>query len=258
VGEGFLRAVAEFKADSFNVRGRSAENMHALIKYDEQKQVFRSTGFTADCYGGRVIGDMEISLLPSSNMDYGLEIAFDGLGVREAVTAGKGSLEDSVGEARGSANGNLNISGTLGEWDSNTGRLDFDISDIELAKRSFLGKVFTAAQLNDPTDFVFNNMKVRAYLKNGQIVFEQLYMSGESSVWRGQGSVGLQTGQVDLVLASYGRESTSEPSFLESLARSLGSEVLRVEVRGDIDSPQIETTTLPILSRPFDLLGPEL
>ena len=258
VGEGFVSAGSDFKADSFKVKGRTAENMCARIDYDERNRVFTSTEFTADCYGGRVIGDMAIKLLPSDDIDYGLEMAFDGIGVREAVAAGSGSLEESVGKARGLVDGSFNISGTLGRWDSNTGRLSFDIRDVELARRSFLGKVFTAVQLNEPTDFEFNNMVVQAYLKDGRMVFEQLYMSGESSVWQGKGWLDVETGQVDIVLASFGREITSEPSFLESLARSLGSEVVKVQVRGNVESPQIETTTLPMLSRPFDLLGMEL
>jgi hypothetical protein len=258
VGEGFLRAGADFKADSVKVKGRSMEDLCARIDYDEQDRVFRSTEFTADCYGGRVIGDIEIMLLPSSGMDYGLEMAFDGVGVREAVAAGDGSLEESVGKALGSADGSLNLSGTLGRWDSSTGRLSFDISDIEFAKRSFLGKVFTAVQLNEPTEFVFNNMVVRAYLKDGQMFFEQLYMLGESSVWQGRGWLNVETGQVDLELTSFGRKITSKPSFLESLAKSLGSEMVKVEVSGNIESPQVETTTFPMLSRPFGLLGMDL
>ena len=126
VGEGFVSGGSDFKADSFKVKGRSAENMYARIDYDEQNRLFRSTEFTGDCYGGRIIGDMEIRLLPSDDIDYRLEMAFDGVGVRDAVTAGNGSLEESVGKALGSADGSFNISGTLGRWDSNTGRLSFD------------------------------------------------------------------------------------------------------------------------------------
>lgn len=258
VGEGFLRAGADFAGESLMVKDRSVEQIRARIDYDEQNRVFRSTEFTADCYGGKVIGDLEIKLLPSSEADYELEVAFDGVEAREAIAAGKGSLEGSVGGAKGTTDGSLSISGTLGQWDLNSGRLSFDVRDIELAKRSFLGKVFTAVQLNKPTDFVFNDMVVEAYLKDGQVVFEELYMSGDSSVWQGSGRLNVKTSQVELTLNSFGSEMTSEPSFLESLAKSLGSTVVKVQVSGNIESPQIETTTLPMLTSPLDILGTEL
>ncbi len=54
---------------------------------------------------------------------------------------------------------------------------------------------------------------------------------------------------------AFGRIMTSDPSMLESLAKSLGSAVIKIEVHGDLDEPLIKTTTLPVFKTPLDLLG---
>jgi hypothetical protein len=125
---------------------------------------------------------------------------------------------------------------------------------MELARRSLLGKVITAMQLNDPTDFIFSGMTVEAYLKEREIIFEQVYMSGKSMVLQGNGQLDLENNDVDLDFIASGKRVTSEPSFLESLAKGLGSAVVKVEVHGDVEQPNIETT-MPLFKNPLGIFG---
>jgi hypothetical protein len=109
--------------------------------------------------------------------------------------------------------------------------------------------------LDKPTDFIFSDITVESYLKGTKIIFEQVYMSGSSTVLQGSGSLNLASGEVDLDFTAFGNIMTSEPSMLESLAKGLGSAVVKIEVHGDIDEPDIKVTTLPVFKTPLDLLG---
>ena len=154
-------------------------------------------------------------------------------------------------------NGSFSAQGLLGDKASNAGRLILGISDMRLTRRSVLGKILIAMQLNKPTDFIFSDLKVEAYLKGTEIIFEHVYMSGSSTVLQGNGKMDLVTNEIDMNFTAFGRILTSDPSMLESLAKSLGSAVIKVEVRGDLDEPLIKTktTTLPVFRAPLDLLG---
>ena len=110
-------------------------------------------------------------------------------------------------------------------------------------------------QLDEPTDFIFSDMTVEAYLKESDIVFEQVYMSGRSMVLQGSGRLDLKKNDVDLDFTAFGKRITSEPSFLESLAKGLGSAVVKVEVHGNVEEPGIQTTTLPVIRTPLEIFG---
>jgi hypothetical protein len=135
------------------------------------------------------------------------------------------------------------------------GRLNIGIRDMQLARRSLLGKILAAMQLNNPTDYIFSDMSVDAFVKGNDLVFQEVYMSGKSSVLLGKGIIDLKNDALDLEFSSYGSVVTSHPSFLETLARGLGSAVIKVEVYGSVDQPRIVTTPLPVLTTPFSIFG---
>ena len=253
LNHGLWTGTADLKADSLKTRNRLVRNLRAPITYNRENTTFTSTDFTADCYGGKLIGDVELKQPRTSGTPYVLQLAFDNIelaGILSANTA----PQPSTDQTRGLAGGVFSAAGTLGRKGTSIGRLNISISDMELARRSLLGKVITTMQLNDPTDFIFSGMTVAAYLKENEIVFEQVYMSGESMVLQGNGRLDLENNDIDLDFIASGKRVTSEPSFLESLAKGLGSAVVKVEVHGDVEHPNIETT-MPLFKNPLGIFG---
>jgi len=245
LNSGLQSATADINADTLKVRGRLLRSLRAPIIYEPETSTFKSNGFTADCYNGKVIGDLELKQPLDRVAPYVLSLVFEDVQI-DNVLAPQGQKDDSETYTRGSADGAFTAAGKLGQKASGIGRLNISITDMELAKRSLLGKVLTAMQLNNPTDFIFSGMTVAAYLKENEIVFEQVYMSGKSMVLAGSGRLDLDSNQIVLDLTASGKMITSEPSFLESLAKGLGSAVVKVEVRGDAEKPNIQTT-MPLI-----------
>ena len=253
LNHGLWAVHADLKADTLKIRDRLLQSLRAPITYNRENATFTSTDFTADCYGGKLIGDIELKQPRTSGTPYVLQLAFDNVDLAGILPA-KAPPPPSTGHTRGSAGGAFTAAGILGRKGSSIGRLNISITDMELARRSLLGKVLTAMQLNEPTDFIFSGMTVAAYLKESEIVFEQVYMSGRSMVLAGSGRLDLNTNEVDLDFTASGKRITSEPSFLESLAKGLGSAVVKVEVRGDVEKPDIRTT-MPLIKNPLGILG---
>ena len=66
----------------------------------------------------------------------------------------------------------------------------------------------------------------------------------------------MPTGQVALTLsARAGRLAAAQPAVLQSLTEGLGGAVVRMEVTGRVDDPQVETKTLPVIEDSLSILG---
>ncbi|MHC5060024.1 MAG: translocation/assembly module TamB domain-containing protein [Planctomycetota bacterium] len=256
MNHGLWTGMADLRADSLKIKDRLVQNLRAPIIFNRENSTFTSNDFTAYCYGGKIIGDLELKEPGTSGTPYVLRFAFDNIEIEGVLSAKAGPSADeaTAGQTRGLAGGVFSSAGTLGRKGTSIGRLNVKVRDMELARRSLLGKMVTAMQLNDPTDFIFSGMTAEAYLKKSKIVFEQVYMSGESMVMQGSGQLDLENNNVVLDFTASGKKITSDPSFLESLAKGLGSAVAKVEVRGNIEKPRIETS-MPLFKNPLSIFG---
>ena len=254
--EGLLASSADLSASGLTIKNRTLTDIHAAVVYDPEDRAFVSRDFGARFYGGRISGDAEMIQQESGEMRYYIETVFDGIEFGNMMNAGRPIQEGGMPVAgKGRLSGSLNLQGIMDRADSRTGRLNIGVRDMQLARRSLLGKILAAMQLNNPTDYVFSEMSVDAFVKGSDLVLQDVYMSGESSVLLGKGIIDLKNDGLDLEFSSYGSVMTSHPSFLETLARGLGGAVIRVEVYGSVDEPRIVTTHLPALTTPFSIFG---
>jgi hypothetical protein len=98
-------------------------------------------------------------------------------------------------------------------------------------------------------------MKIESYLENDKLNFSNISMSGKSVVFKGTGYLNLVSNEIDLDFSAYGNNLSSRPSLFESLARSLGSAMVKVEVDGNTDDPKIKVTALPVIKDTIGILG---
>ncbi len=253
---GLLSGNADVFADSLTIKGRTLTDVRAAVVYNPEDRTLVSRDFSARLYGGRISGYAEIIQPETNDLHYRIETVFDGVEFSNMMIAGPGiQAGGMLAASKGLLSGSFNLQGITGQDDSRMGRLNIGIRDMQLARRSLLGKILAAMQLNNPTDYIFSDMSVDAFVKGNDLVFQEVYMSGESSVLLGKGLIDLKNNTLDLEFSSYGSVVTSDPSFLETLARCLGSAVIKVEVYGSVDQPRIVTTPLPVLTTPFSIFG---
>lgn len=254
-GEGLLRGDAGLYADCMTIKGRTFTDVHADVHYDPRANRFVSRDFDAAFYEGKVLGNAEVVRTAAGDLRYDVTAVFDGVEVAGIIAANGPADVLLTSESQGCASGGIGLRGTFGNVESNLGRLNVGIRDMKLAPRSLIGKVLDAMQFNQPSDYTFSDMSVDAFVRGGRLVFQEVYMSGASNVLLGKGTVDLRNNAVDLEFRSCGTARSSDPSFLETLARGLGAAVVRVKVSGSLDEPHIVTTPLPVLSSPLEILG---
>jgi len=99
-------------------------------------------------------------------------------------------------------------------------------------------------------------MLIDSYLKRDKLLIEEFDMSGPNIVFGGSGTMDLPSGTVDLSLTARGRRiAAAEPTVLQSLTEGLGGAVVRVEVTGKADDPQVQTKALPVLEDSLKIIG---
>ena len=247
---GITSGYADFVADDLRVKDKKIETLYGRLFYDPNSMTVTGTDISGTAYDGKIIGDVHLKMPAGRDIKYILQFFFNEVNVKELLT----SPQQPESNIQGRMKGALSLSGKIGDIASNTGRLTLSVNDMKLAKRSLLGKIITAMQLNHPTDFMFSDLTVDAYMRRKTIFFENVYMSGKGVVLRGTGSYDLESGIVDLRFNASGRKITSNPSMLESLAKGLGPAMVEVKVHGPPDTAEI-TVEVPMIKTPFDLLG---
>jgi hypothetical protein len=254
IGEGLLGGSGEYFAEKVKIKGRSVENVHGELKYDQRTESFLCREYTAECYGGKVLGSLSLKRTKNKKMNYSVETIFSEVDVHDLVTPeNKGSKADDY--TKGKVTGYLGVTGIFGDNKSRIGRLNLEISGMEFAKRTPLGKIITASQLGDPTDYIFSDITAESYLQKNTLFMDKVQISGKSMRMEGTGSIDISDGTIAMKFNASGKPSKSKLSFLETAARGFGSAVAEIKVDGMFNKPQIETTLLPVLSKPFGILG---
>ncbi|MBN1457157.1 MAG: hypothetical protein JW912_04825 [Sedimentisphaerales bacterium] len=253
-GRGVTSGHVDFTAEDLIIKGKKIDILHGQFIYDPNIRAITGRDITGAAYGGKIIGDGQLNVTEKMDIDYALELLFNEFEVKDLFA--DINPDQQSDNAQGLMKGSLSLSGTLGEIESNTGRLTSSINDMKIAKRSLLGKTLTALQLNNPTDFKFNDVTMDAYIRGKKLFFEKLYISGKGIVLQGKGSLDLKSDIVDLDFTASGSKITSNPSMLESLAKGLGPTMVKVKIYGPTKTAQI-STEVPMIQNPLDLLGTE-
>jgi len=253
-GKGVTSGRADFIAEDLIIKGKKIDILRGHLVYDPNIRAITGRDIAGTAYGGKIIGDGQLNVTEEMDIDYVLQFLFNEFEVKDIFA--EISPDQQTDTTQGLMKGALNLSGTLGDIKSNTGRLTASANDMKIAKRSLLGKMVTALQLNHPTDFKFNDLTMDAYIRGKKLFFEKLYISGKGIVLQGKGNLDLKSDIVDLDFTASGRKITSNPSMLESLAKGLGPTMVKVKIYGPTKTAQV-STEVPMIQNPLDLLGTE-
>lgn len=238
------------------VKGKSLTDFNTCIVYDPNQRTWSTDNFVSDCYGGKTIGKFTFLESADGHLEYVMQVAFDNVDLKEYLS----DVQDeeihentyTTGKMSGSLSMNTNVTGQP----SRIGSLRLRIKDMQVGKLSPLGKLLQVVNLNEPKDYAFDRMFVDSYIKGDGLFVEKLDLSGQSIAFHGSGRLDLITRAINLKLTARGKRlATDDPSILQSLTEGLGQAVVRLEVTGNFDDPDIKTKTLPVLEETLQILG---
>ena len=210
----------------------------------------------ADCYEGKAAGKLKFKQPVDGPADYLLQIGFDNINLKQLLSGSKVKDASHHSPTSGKINGSLSISGWVGNNYSRIGRCRLQITDMQIGKLSAMAKLLDVLKLNEPTDFIFEQMVIDSYIRHNELFFEKVDLSGKNLAFKGRGSMNLGDQNIDLTLTARGRRlANSEPSVLQSLTEGLSPAVARLEVTGNLYDPEVTTKRWPVIKDSLGILG---
>jgi len=257
VGEGFGNVKIAINDGGFRLLEKKLTNVRAEVSYDPVAKSLESENFVADCYDGAVVGRFSLAKNGEGEYEYLVENNFENIDLKKFLSDTTKVKADGDREyTSGNMYGVLSVSGPVNRTSERLGSCRVKITDMEVGKLSPLAKLLMVLQLNEPTDYAFEQMTVDSYIQRDKLFFEKIDLWGRSVAFNGSGQMNLDDREIDVCLTARGsRLANDEPSVLGSLADALGGAVVRMDVSGSLYDPQVSTETLPVLKRALGILG---
>jgi len=253
---GFSEGRVRLAAQRLTVKGKDVTDLDAEIVYDPNARTWSADNFMGYCYGGKILGDMEVARAEKGVLRYLMTVALNRVSLHEFLLAGKVREAGEKGYSSGLLNAALSLGARIGDGSSRLGLCQVDVADMQVGKVSPLASLLAVLSLTEPTDYAFERMLIESYLRRNKLLISRFDMSGKNLAFTGAGTMNLPDGDVDLTLTARGKRVTAaQPSILQSLTEGLSGAVVRMEVKGKADAPQIETKTLPVIEDSLRILG---
>lgn len=254
--DGFSSGRMELDAERLTIKGKSITSLNADVLFDPNAGTWSAENFLGDCHGGRILGNLDVDRVGDGVLRYILEVAFHRVDLQQFVLAGKVGEAPSKNYSSGTMNASLSLGSRVGDGSSRLGICRVNVVDMQVGKVSPLAKLLSVLRLTELTDYTFEQMLIDSYLRRNTLLIQKFDMSGRNVAFAGSGTMDLPSGQIDLTLTARGkRVATAEPSVLQSLTEGLGGGVVRMEVTGKAEDPQVETKALPVIEESLKILG---
>jgi hypothetical protein len=253
---GLLAGRMELDAEHFAIRGKALTDLRAEVLFDPNTGRWTAEDFLGDCYDGRVLGDLRVGEVGDGVLRYTVDVAFLRVALEPFLLAGRRGDDAAQSATSGIMDAALTLGSRIGDGSSRLGLCRVDVVDMQVGKVSPLANLLSVLRLSEPTDYTFEQMLINSYLRRDKVLIQEFDMAGRNVAFTGSGTMDLANGQIDLTLTARGqRVAAANPSLLQSLTESLGGAVVRMEVSGPADHPEVETKTLPLIEDSLKILG---
>lgn len=252
-GQGLIDPQFNFIGGDMRILGKPFKSIKAETFHDIDSRKWLAKNVTAELYNGKVNANAEFTFPLDGGLGYQFEAGFENVDLKD-FTGKNTEPNDFDSEYTGNMYGSLSLAGQISDNSKRLGRLTVHIKDMRVGTTSPLTKLLTALRLDEPKEFVFDQMYVDSYINGSDVLFEKFDLSGDGVAFAGKGALDIDTGQVDLLLNARGnRDINAEPSVLGSLGEDFGHAVFRMEIKGDLFDPVITTKKIPLIKDTFGL-----
>ena len=247
----YCRVLAKFDVDHFLWEEYLLSDLRGQIVYDPDTMHLESHDFTADLYGGEVTGEVDVDFGDPNRVPYLLTLSLAEANIEELFAAEYEQTREKV--IAGTISGTLGLQGDFRQLDHSHGTVNANVQNIKLGKQSIMGQVLTGMQLRTPTEFVFNEIQIEATIQGLEVNVDNARLVGDPFVFRGTGKLYLADKQIAMDLVAFDRFIGQEDTILDRLARGIGQALWKVEIRGDMSQPKIETVYFSVLKQPLNI-----
>ncbi len=253
---GFSTGRMHLAADRLNIKAKEVTDLDADFVYDPNARTWSADNFLGHCYGGRLLGNLRIEPVEEGVVQYLATIGLVRVDLQDFLLGGVPNREAEKNYSSGALDATLGLGARVGDGSSRLGVCRLNVADMRVGKVSPLANLLAVLSLTEPTDYAFERMLVESYFRHNKLLISKFDLSGKNLAFTGGGTMNLRDGDVDLTLLARGhRVAAAEPSLFQSLTEGLGGAVVRMEVTGKADNPNVETKTLPVIEDSLKILG---
>lgn len=220
---------------------------------------------SADCYGGRVSGSMQMTTDAAAVKHYETNMAFSGvrfapvlndLGTLKEESRGPASslapYDPSEDTSRGTMDARVSIGGVIGDEAARRGRGALQVGGGAVLRLPLVLPLVQVSNLQLPTEERLNRAVGDFYIDGSNIVFEDLSVFSESVQIYGYGLVSWPA--LDLNLR-FNSRSLSRIPLLSTLLEVVRDQIISTTITGTLKDPNVSTVPLggasEMLSRIF-------
>jgi hypothetical protein len=245
VRDGHLDALkGDVSLDSLSMAARPVRVLKAQMIKPSGKSELRLADLQARIAGGDLAGQVTLAFPDDGPSRYTL-----GLVVRNADVRELGWESDQ--KIAGRLTASLSLEGSWDKVSERRGRGDVVVAGKDMYHIPLLLGLLQVTNLALPISAPFERGVARYSVEGQRVVFEHVELRSNNMLMSGDGNLDFGTRQVNMTFVTDNPGGFQVP-FLQDLWRGAQHELLRIHVRGSIQEPKVQTSTMGTFTTTVD------
>jgi hypothetical protein len=230
--------------DSLSMAGRVLHNFSADLVRTPDGDGLQLTKMQADLAGGQMAGEVNISFPADGPSRYALNLVVSNADVRQLAQETDPSIQ-------GDLTASLTLEGAWGDPSSRRGRGDVLVVGKEMYRLPLILGLLQVTNLALPIAQPFHRGTARYSLDGQRVNFEQIELRSDTMLMDGTGHLDFGTKQVRMSFVTDNPSALQVP-FLKDLLTGARNELFKINVKGTITQPKVETSVMGTFTTTVD------
>jgi hypothetical protein len=230
--------------DSLSMAGRTLHNFSADLVRSPDGDGLQLTKMQADLAGGQMAGEVNISFPADGPSRYALNLVVSNADVRQLAQETDPSIQ-------GDLTASLSLEGAWDDPTSRRGRGDVLVVGKEMYRLPLILGLLQVTNLALPIAEPFHRGTARYSLDGQRVNFEQIELRSDTMLMDGTGHLDFGTKQVRMSFVTDNPSALQVP-FLKDLLTGARNELFKINVKGTITQPKVETSVMGTFTTTVD------
>lgn len=224
--------------ESMKMAGRPATAFRAELTKPPGLSELRIEKMRCDVADGVMSGQMTLVYPEDGPSRYALELV-----VRDADVRALAWEKDDAA-VKGRLTASLSLEGSWGDGAARRGRGDVIVTGRDMYRIPLVLGLLQVTNLALPISSPFNEATAVYSLDGGRVHFEQIELKASNMLMRGDGWLDFGTKRVALGFTTDNPGGLMQVPFIKELWRGARNEMLRIQVRGTIQEPEVSARSM--------------
>ena len=238
-----------FAAEHFTIRGRSGKDLSGILMLPSGSDVLTIDNIEAQLAEGQLAGSSKLFFgqAPDEPTRYSVQMAVREADIRQLIGEQPGRAADFSGHMTA----RLDLEGTFDQPASRRGRGEVIVQGQKLYDLPLVLGLLQVTTLALPLAEPFKEASAGFSIDGQKVIFDRIALQAADMTMTGQGTLNFETQKVDLSFTTSSASWAAIP-LLGDFMGVARNELLRINVRGTLQSPEVSGSTLPTITSTID------